>query len=182
MGRPGCGKGTQATLLSERLAWIRLSSGDRIKEIRDGNEPFSARVRAVFDKGTLLPDWLADFILEQGLLELEPYVGVITEGFARTKQQAHHYAEIIDWLGRDLMVINLEVSEEEAMRRMKSRSEVQDRPDSNSEEKMRQRLDQFTTDTLPGMNYLRELGFVKDVDGEQTPEKIAEDIEKLLAA
>ncbi|HWU24241.1 MAG TPA: nucleoside monophosphate kinase [Candidatus Paceibacterota bacterium] len=181
MGRPGCGKGTQATLLSERLAWIRLSSGDRIKEIRDGNEPFSARVRAVFDKGTLLPDWLADFILEQGLLELEPYVGVITEGFARTKQQALHYADIIDWLGRDLMVINLEVSEEEAMRRMKSRSEVQDRPDSNSEEKMRERLSLFTKETLPGLEYLRGLGFVQDVDGEQTPEKIAEDIEKLLS-
>lgn len=180
MGRPGCGKGTQATLLSERLAWIRLSSGDRIKQIRDGEEPFSARVRAVYDKGTLLPDWLADFILERGLLDLEPYVGVITEGFARTEQQAHHYADIIDWLGRSLMVINLEVSEEEAIRRMKGRNEVQDRPDSDSEEKMRQRLGQFSQETLPAMNYLRECGLVTDVNGEQTPEQIAEEIEKLL--
>ena len=181
MGRPGCGKGTQATLLSERLGWIRLSSGDRIKQIRDGNEPFSARVRAVYDKGTLLPDWLADFILEQGLLELEPYVGVITEGFARTERQAHHYVDIIDWLGRGLQVINLEVSEEEAMRRMLSRSETQHRPDSNSEEKIRQRFAQFTNETQAALDYMRERGFVKDVDGEQTPQKIAEDIEKLLS-
>lgn len=181
MGRPGCGKGTQATLLSERLAWIRLSSGDRIKQIRDGNEPFSERVRAVYDKGTLLPDWLADFILEQGLLDLEPYVGVITEGFARTAQQAKHYSDIIEWLGRSLMVINLEVPEDEVIRRMLSRSQVQDRPDSNSEEKIRQRLSQFTEETLPALNYLRERGVVEDVDGQQTPEEIAECIEKLLS-
>lgn len=180
IGRPGSGKGTQATLLSERLAWIRLSSGDRIKQIRDGNEPFSDRVRAVYDKGTLLPDWLADYLLESGLLNLDPYVGVVTEGFARTLQQAEHYADIIEWLGRNLMVINLEVSEEEAMKRMLSRSKVQDRPDSNDEEKMRARLVQFTSDTLPAIEYLRSKGIVKDVNGEQTPAEIAESIEKLL--
>ncbi len=180
IGRPGSGKGTQAKLLSERLAWICLSSGDRIKQIRDGNEPFSARVRAVYDKGTLLPDWLADYLLESGLLDLEPYVGVITEGFARTKQQAEHFADIIEWIGRNLMVINLEVSEEEVTRRMISRSETQDRPDSNNEDKIKARLSQFSVDTLPALEYLRSLGVVKDVNGEQSPAQIAEDIEKLL--
>lgn len=180
IGRPGSGKGTQATLLSERLAWIRLSSGDRIKQIRDGDEPFSARVRAVYDKGTFLPDWLADFILERGLLDLEPYVGVVTEGFGRTLQQAQHYTDIIEWLGRSLLVIHLEVSEEETLRRMASRSATQDRPDSNTQEKMHSRLAQYTAETEPALEYLRTLGVVKDIDGEQTPEKIAEDIEKLV--
>ena len=181
IGRPGSGKGTQAQLLSERLAWIRLSSGDRIKQIRDGNEPFSARVRAVFDKGTLLPDWFADFLLEGGLLDLDSYVGVVTEGFGRTKQQALHYAEIIEWLGRNLMVINLEVSEEEALRRMSSRNTTQDRPDSNTEEMMRLRLAQFKEETMPALEYFRSIGVVKDIDGEKTPAEIAEDIEKLLS-
>lgn len=181
IGRPGSGKGTQARLLSERLAWIRLSSGDRIKAIRDGNEPFSPRVRAVYDKGTLLPDWFADYMLESGLLELDAYVGVVTEGFGRTERQAHHYADIIEWLGRNLMVINLEVSEEEAMRRMQSRSEVQDRPDSNTDDKIRGRLAQFAEETVPALGYFRSIGVVKDIDGEKTPEEIAAAIEALLA-
>jgi len=180
IGRPGSGKGTQAALLSERLAWIRLSSGDRIKEIRDGNEPFSERVRAVYDKGTFLPSWLADYLLESGLLELEPYVGVITEGFARTLEQAHHYADIIDWLGRKLLVINLEVSEEEVAKRMKSRSATEDRPDSNTDEKIAARLEQFREKTLPALEFLRGLGVVTDVDAERSPAEIAEDIEKLV--
>ena len=180
MGRPGSGKGTQAVLLAERLAWIRLSSGDLIKKIRDGNEPFSAHVRTIYDRGTFLPDWFADYLLESGLLELEPYVGVITEGFARTPLQAHHYADIVRWLGRELLVINLEVTEEEATRRMVSRGETQDRPDSNTLEKIEGRLAQYAHNTLPALEYLRTQGFVKDVNGEQTPAQIAEDIEKLL--
>lgn len=180
IGRPASGKGTQAALLSERLAWMRLSSGERIKQIRDGDEPFSERVRAVYDKGTLLPSWLADFILLRGLIDLEPYVGVVTEGFARTPDAARQYANIIDWLGRSLLVIHLAVSEEEALRRMHSRSAVQDRPDSDTEEKMRVRLAQYLEQTEPAIEHLRTLGVVADVDGEQTPEKIAEDIQKLI--
>ena len=180
IGRPGSGKGTQAKLLSEKLGWVRLSSGDRIKEIRDGNEPFSARVREMYDKGTLLPNWFADYLLESGLLELDNHVGVVAEGFGRTKKQAEHFCDIISWLGRDLLVLNLEVSEDEAMRRMLSRAETEDRPDSNAEEKIRERFQQFTDNTAPALEHFRTQGFVVDIDGELTPEGVAEAIEAAL--
>ncbi len=180
IGRPGSGKGTQAKLLSERLGWVRMSSGDRIKEIRDGGEPFSARVREMYDKGTLLPDWFADYLLESGLLDLDNHVGVVAEGFGRTLSQAQHFSEIIEWLGRDLMVFNLEVSEEEALRRMMSRSTTEDRPDSNGEEKIRDRFRAFDASTGPALEYFREKGLVVDIDGELTPEGVAQAIENRL--
>jgi len=180
IGRPGSGKGTQAKLLAERLGWMRLSSGDRIKAIRDGNEPFSARVREMYDKGTLLPDWFADYLLESGLLELEPHVGVVAEGFGRTESQAQHFHEIVSWLGRNLTVLYLDVSEDEARRRMMSRATTEDRPDSNAEDKITERFLQFTNQTEPGLNFFRSLGLVADINGEQAPEKVAEDIQALL--
>ncbi|HEX5775034.1 MAG TPA: nucleoside monophosphate kinase [Candidatus Paceibacterota bacterium] len=180
IGRPGSGKGTQAKLLSKRLGWIRLSSGDLIKQIRDGNEPFSARVREMYDKGTLLPDWFADYLLESGLLELDPHVGVVAEGFGRTGNQAKHLCEIASWLGRRLLVLNLDVSEEEVTRRMIERAKVEDRPDSNAMEKIRERLVQYTSETEPALEFFREKGLVVDVDGEPSPEEIARTIEKIL--
>lgn len=180
IGRPGSGKGTQAQLLAKRLGWIRLSSGDRIKEIRDGNEPFSARVREMYDKGTLLPDWFADYLLESGLLELESHVGVVAEGFGRTESQAKHFNEIISWLGRKLLVLNLDVSEGEARRRMLERGKTQDRPDSDGEEKITERFTKFREQTEPGLAFFRELGLVVEINGEQAPEKVAEDIEAAL--
>lgn len=176
IGRPGSGKGTQAKLLSEKLGWIRVSSGERIKAIRDGNEPFSARVREVYDKGRLLPDWFADFLLESALLDLAPHVGIIAEGFARTANQAKHLNEIIDWLSRTLVVLNLEVSEEEVIRRMLSRSVMENRPDSDTTDKIHERINQFNELTAPGLAYFREHGTVIDIDGEQTPEEIAHTI------
>jgi adenylate kinase len=176
IGRPGSGKGTQAKILSEKLGWIRLSSGDRFKAIRDGNEPFSARVREVYDKGTLLPDWFADYLLESGMLKLEAHVGVVLEGFGRTKSQAEHFHEIISWLGRDLVVFNLEVSETEVTRRMMERAKTEDRPDSNAQDKITERLNQFTDQTGPALAYFREKGLVTDINGEMTPDEVAEAI------
>lgn len=180
IGRPGSGKGTQANMLAHRLGWTRLSSGDRFKEIRDGNEPFSPRVREMYDKGTLMPDWFADYLLESGLLDLEPYVGVILEGFGRTENQAKHFCEIVSWLGRHLMVFNLDVSEDEVIRRMKARAEVEDRPDSNSETNIRERLAQYEAQTAPAIEHFRKCGFVTDINGELPPEDIAATIEAAL--
>ncbi len=180
IGRPGSGKGTQAKILSKELGWIRLSSGDLIKEIRDGSEPFSARVREMYDKGTLLPDWFADYLLEAGLLELDTHVGVICEGFGRTHSQAVHLSEIVAWLGRKLVVVNLEVSEAEVLRRMMERAKTEDRPDSNAVDKIQERLGKFTAETAPALEYFRELGLVIDIDGELSPEDVAKEISSKL--
>ena len=180
MGRPGSGKGTQAKLLSEELNWIRLSSGDRIKEIRDGGEPFSARVREMYDKGTLLPNWFADYLLESALLDVDSYVGLVLEGFGRTRAQAEHLMEIVSWLDRNLIVFNLEVSEDEVLRRMLKRAETEDRPDSSDEAKVRARLAQYDEHTSPALEFFREKGVVVDIRGEQTRAEIAADIEKFL--
>lgn len=180
IGRPGSGKGTQAKLLAQKLGWIRLSSGDLIKDIRDGNEPFSPRVREMYDKGRLLPDWFADYLLESNLLELDSHVGIICEGFGRTESQARHLCDIIDWMGRDLKVINLEVSEDEVRRRMMERAKTEDRPDSNAEHKITDRLDLFTKETIPALEYFRACGRVVDVDGAQTPDEVALAIEGVL--
>lgn len=181
IGRPGSGKGTQAKILSEKLGWTRLSSGDRFKEIRDGNEPYSARVRESYDKGVLLPDWFADYLLESGLMTISPDTGVVMEGFGRTKGQSEHLEEIVSWLGRSLTVLNLEVSDDEVRRRMLSRSLVEDRPDSNGDEKITARLQQFADQTGPALAYFREKGLVIEIDGEQTPEEVAEAITKALS-
>ena len=180
VGKPGSGKGTQAKILSEKMGWIRLSSGDRIKQIRDGNEPFSPRVKESYDKGILMPDWFADYLLESALLGVEPHVGIVCEGFGRTLSQAEHFHDIASWLGRKVLVINLEVSDEEVLRRMLLRAQEQSRPDSNSAEKIKARLDQYNALTVPAIEFFRKENLLVDVDGSMTPEEIAEEIKKVV--
>jgi adenylate kinase len=180
IGRPGSGKGTQAKIIAEKLGWMMFSSGDRFKQIRDGNEPFSARVREMYDKGMLIPDWFADYLLESAMLGNSVDAGIILDGFGRTKDQAEHLLEIIEWLGRGFVVLNLEVSEEEVLRRMLKRSETEHRPDSDGEDKIKARLAQYDANTAPALEYFRSKGVVIDIRGEQTPEEIAAEIMNIL--
>lgn len=180
IGKPGSGKGTQAKLIADKMGWLNFSSGDRFKQIRDGNEPYSARVREMYDQGIFMPNWFADYLLENALLEMTSDKGVVLEGFGRTKDQAEHVMEICSWLGRNLVVFNLEVSDEEVMRRMLKRSETEHRPDSSDEEKIRARLAQYENNTAPALEYFRTQGVVQEIRGEQTPEEIASDIAKIL--
>ena len=180
IGRPGSGKGTQAKRIAESKGWKVFSTGDRFKEIRDGNEPFSPRVREMYDKGIFMPNWFADYLLETALLGNAVDQGIVLEGFGRTHDQAEHLVEIISWLGRSILVLNLEVSEEEVLRRMLKRAETEHRPDSSDEEKIRARLLQYDTNTAPALEYFRTQGLVVDIKGEQTPDEIASNIANLL--
>jgi len=176
IGRPGSGKGTQAKLLGEKLGWLVLSSGDRFKGFRDGTGPLSARVREAYDKGEFMPDWFADYLLESGILELDPAQGVVMEGFARTRTQAEHLVEIMGWLHRTLTVVHLEVSEDRAKARMLERAQTMHRPDSDDALKIDIRFEEYRRNTEPSLDYLREQGLVTDVNGEQSPDAIAEQI------
>jgi len=180
LGRPGSGKGTQTKILSQALGWKTLSSGDRIKELRDGSGPLAERVRAGYDAGRLLPDWLPMYILEDTLINLDDQAGIVCEGFGRTKSQAEIIERVLAWLGRKFVVISLDVSEQEAMRRMLERAKVEHRPDSDVEEKIRERFDEFRNNTEPALDYFKSVGKLLVVNGQQTPEQVAAEIESAL--
>lgn len=183
IGRPGSGKGTQARLLGEKLGWVRLSSGDRFKTLRDSTGALGDRIRAAYDKGEYMPDWFADYLLESGIVELDPETGVVAEGFGRTRTQAAHLKEILSWLGRRLAVVHLDVPETMAKERMMSRGQTEHRPDSDSDHKIQSRFAEYTENTEPALEYFREHGLVIEIDGTQAPEKIAEDVlEKIQVA
>ncbi len=182
IGKPGSGKGTQAKMLAEKKGWKNFSSGERFKEIRDGNMPYSVRVKEAYDKGAFAPDWFADYLLEDALLNLGSESGVVLEGFGRTKEQAAHVMDLLSWLGRELIVLNLEVSDEEVVRRMLKRSETEHRPDSDGEEKIKARLAQYEANTAGALAYFRELGVVQEINGEQSPEEIAAEIAAMLGS
>ncbi len=181
IGRPGSGKGTQTKMLAQTLGWKRLSSGDRFKEIRDGAGPLAERVRAVYDIGKFMPDWFADYLVEDVLLNMDSNQGIVIEGFGRTENQAHHLLELFSWLGRDFKVMHLAVSEDEALRRQLERGKKEDRPDSDVEAKIRARFAEFSEKTIPALTLFKEQNVLVEINGEQTPEKVASDIKEALS-
>jgi adenylate kinase len=179
-GRPGSGKGTQAKLLANTLGWSVFSTGDKFKQIRDEDSAIGKRVREAYDAGALIPDWFPAYLFEATMLGLNQEQGVVCEGFPRTLTQAELTDEILTWLARPYAVLHLAVGEEEALARMLKRAEVEHRPDSDDEAKVRARFDTYRTQTEPVLDFFKKKGVLIEIDGEQTPEKIAEDIRAVL--
>lgn len=172
IGRPGSGKGTQAKLLAEKLDAKIFSSGDTFREIRNSVGALGDRVREGYDKGQLQPNWFADYLFMKGVLDLPHEQSVVLEGFGRSKPQAELMCEIFGWIGRDLRVVHLKVSEEETLRRMLERAKTDNRPDSNDEAKVRARFAEYETNTAPALEFFRSKGIVDELDGELSIEEI----------
>jgi len=176
LGRPGSGKGTQTGLLAEHLGWKTVSSGNIFRELRNDQSPLGEKVRETYDTGVLFPGWFPTYFFLDAVLKLEAEQGVICEGFARSVDQAEVFDDALGWLGRKYVVFNLEVSEEEALRRQLSRHEIDARPDSDSPEKIKNRLHEYSERTQPVLKYFEKKGVLAQVNGEQTPEQIASEL------
>ncbi|HWH16248.1 MAG TPA: nucleoside monophosphate kinase [Candidatus Paceibacterota bacterium] len=180
-GRPGSGKGTQAKRLAEALGWVHFSTGERFKELRDGEGPIAAHVREAYDAGELLPDWFANYIFEDVALSLRPEQGIVCDGYPRTLAQAERFASVMDWLERPYRVLDLAVSNEEVTARMLKRAEEEHRPDSATPERIATRLHVYDSYTAPLLGYFNERGLLTELDGSKTPDEVAEAIHAALA-
>ncbi len=180
IGRPGSGKETQARRLADDTGFHIFSTGERFRELREHRDALGERVKEVYDTGRLMPSWFAEYLFEDALLRLPHGTGVIFEGTGRWRPEAELFDEVATWLGRPYNVLNLEVGEEEAMRRQLSRAQFGGRPDSNSEEKIRIRFKEFKEHTLEAIDFFREKGVLIDIRGEQGPDAIAADIRNAL--
>lgn len=179
-GRPGSGKGTQAKRLAEALGWAHFSTGERFKQLRDGEGPIAAHVREAYDAGELLPDWFANYIFEDVALSLRPEQGIVCDGYPRTLAQAERFASVMDWLERPYRVIDLAVENEEVTARMLKRAEEEHRPDSATPERIKARLTVYDSYTAPLLGYFKERNLLTELDGSKTPDEVAAEIRAAL--
>lgn len=172
MGRPGSGKETQARLLSERTGFHVMSTGEKFRELREHRDALGQHIRAEYDAGHLIPNWFADYLTINAMISLSPEAGIIYEGSGRTAEQAKLFHEVTSWLGRPYRIINLDISEEEAHARQVLRAKSGNRPDSDTEQKIKIRFEAYENETKRALEFFKEKGAVIDVDAVGTIEEI----------
>ncbi len=180
MGRLGSGKGTQAKLLAEKIGARVYSSGKEFRDLAASEQFVGRRLKKALDSGELMPTWLASYLHEKTLFTLEPEDKIIFEGACRIEPEAHLFNEVTEWLGRPYKVIYLEIDEEEMVKRLRKRYEIEGRAD-DADEAITIRIQEFNTKTIPAANFFRSQGKLITVNGQQTVEKVHEDILKALS-
>jgi len=122
LGPSGAGKGTHSRELCLRFDMQPLSMGDLLRQnLREGTF-LGLIARRYMDAGELVPDEVADGILDHGWRELGPDQHVLLDGFPRRREQAEFFDDILHRDGRELDgVIYLHVPENEIVHRLTGR-------------------------------------------------------------
>jgi len=118
LGMPGAGKGTQARFLMEKYGIPQISTGDMLRAAIKSGTPLGAQARSYMDRGALVPDEIVIALVRERVKAEDCLRGFIVDGFPRTIPQA----EALRRVGIDIgFVLNIDVSDEEILRRMSGR-------------------------------------------------------------
>lgn len=205
LGPPGAGKGTQAEVISDSLKLAHISSGDIFRENLKNETELGKLAQGYMNRGELVPDDVTIAMIRERLTRLDCANGAVLDGFPRTPAQAAALEEMLKELGgsvRSVPYIN--VPSEVLVTRLSGRWTCQqghvyhtvfnppqvagkcdvdgldlyqredDQP-ATVERRIRVYLDQ----TSPLIEYYRERGLLREVDGTQAIDKVTAD---LLAA
>lgn len=105
LGAPGCGKGTQAVLISKKYNLPHISTGDLFRDNIKNETPLGLKVKAVMDTGNLCPDDLTVELIQDRLSQKDCKNGYLLDGFPRNLFQAN----ALDKISSPDKVINIQV-------------------------------------------------------------------------
>lgn len=181
LGPPGSGKGTQATLLKERLGVPHISTGELLRAAVAARTPLGLQAKAAMDAGELVSDDLVLGLIEERMAADDTASGYILDGYPRNLAQAEALDKVLGSLNRPVQkALALMVDEEQIVQRLAKRAEQEGRSD-DTEEVVRNRLAVYREQTAPVANHYRAKGILVDIDGVGTIEEINQRLQDALA-
>ncbi|MCX6755600.1 MAG: nucleoside monophosphate kinase [Candidatus Nomurabacteria bacterium] len=184
-GIAGSGKGTQIQLLIDLLKSkdnkeiIHAYTGNEYRKIVETHSQTADLVRKVLNEGGLQPDFLTNSVFMNLLINtISEDNHIITDGYPRSVIQSEFFEKAMDFYGRkNIHIVNIQVSKEEALKRMLLRARTDDNPKA-----IENRCNEYFNKVLPAMEYFRIKSnyIIHDINGHQTIEEVSKDIIKSL--
>ena len=180
-GAPGSGKGTQSDKLIEKYGLEHISTGDVLRaEIKKGSE-LGQTAKGYIDQGQLIPDELMVSILASVYDSFgRGHQGVIFDGFPRTIPQAEALKAMLAERGDKVAaMLELDVPEDELMKRLILRGQQSGRADDN-EETIKKRLVVYHSQTQPLIEWYKKEGLHHHINGLGDLDRIFKDIAEVV--
>jgi adenylate kinase len=176
-GPPGSGKGTQASIISERFHLPHISTGQMLRdEVAAGTE-LGREVAPIMKSGGLIPDDLMVRVIERRLAQADARAGVLLDGFPRTVPQAKELDDMLERTGREIgVVLFFDVPESELQKRIEHRAEMDHRADDTPAAFVRRMLE-YEAKTAPVLGYYKDRGTrIEFVNGHAPIEAVTDSI------
>lgn len=200
LGAPGSGKGTQASLISERYGLPHISTGDIFRENIKKGTPIGLKIKSIIDGGDLAPDELTIEIVKERLSQPDCKDGYLLDGFPRNVVQA----EALESFNAPTAVINIDIPLTKLERRLTGRRSCEKckssfhvdfigetdvcpecggklfvRKDDNLDS-VKERFAVYAAQTEPLVAYYTEKNRLLAVDGDKPINTVFEEITKVL--
>ena len=197
MGPPGAGKGTQAKILIKKYDIPHISTGDMFREAIKQGTPLGKLAASYINDGHLVPDDVTIGLVKERLSKDDCAKGYLLDGFPRTIVQAEALEKLTEEINRPIKyVINIDTPKEELVARICGRrvckkcgapyhiinvkpkvdgvcdicgGELIQRPDDN-EEALNTRLEAYTKQTKPLLEYYEKKGLLRTFSGKDRDE------------
>jgi len=182
-GPPGSGKGTQSEKLISRYGLKHLSTGDLLRSEISGQTPLGQAVKSLMAEGKLVPDEIVIEMINSAL-DNNPHVnGFLFDGFPRTTAQAEALDKLLTQKGTQIdVVLALQVSHQELIKRLLNRGRTSDRSDDVNEEVIAARINEYEKKTAAVAEHYEQFGKVQYVKGEGSIDEIFELLSKEIDA
>lgn len=208
MGGPGAGKGTMSAKIVEKYNVCHISTGDIFRSEIGNQTELGMMAKSYMDKGLLVPDEVTNQMVKSYLENLEDKKnGFLLDGYPRTIDQAKAFDALSE--GSDLAidtVIAMELDFSVLSGRITGRrlcrncgeiyhmvtkppkqegvcdncgGELYQRKD-DTEESLKVRLDEYSRQTEPVLDFYEKKGFVKHINADQPIEKVWQDVQAAL--
>ena len=172
IGPPGSGKGTQASQLCQHLSITHLSTGDMFRTAIQEETELGVQAQQYMDRGELVPDQLVVSMVADTLMSPPCNSGCLLDGFPRSLPQAEALDQILEAEGKQIdLALELDVDEEVLIDRLLARKRPDDTIDT-----IHHRLQVYREQTSPLLNYYRERGQLRTVNGEGTVDDVHQHI------
>ncbi|PSQ20470.1 adenylate kinase [Halobacteriales archaeon QS_8_65_32] len=198
LGPPGAGKGTQSSNIEAAFGVPHVTTGDALRANKD-IETDHGTPREYMDAGELVPDPVVNEIVVEALADAE---GFVLDGYPRNIEQAEYLSEMT---GVDVVPF-LRVEEDELVRRLTGRRVCPDcganyhtefdppaeegvceecgaeltQRDDDTEDVVRERIRVYRENTEPVVDHYRESGELVEVNGENSPDEVWEDLREAI--
>jgi adenylate kinase len=176
-GPPGSGKGTQSEKLISKYGLKHLSTGDLLRSEIASQTPLGLEAKNFMDKGQLVPDEVVIGMISSALENNPQAAGFLFDGFPRTEAQSEALDKLLKLKQTEIaVVLALEVSEDELIKRLLNRGLTSGRPDDNSTEVVKARIVEYHKKTSAVADYYRRFSKVINIPGEGSVDEIFESI------
>ena len=180
IGPPGCGKGTQAQIISDKYNYLKVSTGDMLREEIKKDTEIGKKIITNMNDGKFVEDEIVNKLLEKIIFDSNKINNLIFDGYPRTINQATNLENLLNKSNQKIdFIFFLNIDKSTIIKRIERRKILEKRSDDDSDTILK-RYDTYMEITKPVLDHYSNNQNFHELDGSKEINDISQKIEEIL--